>query len=82
MILVIKRVRSPSATPQNLAKLLHEVEGEVDVEVYCKKLVTEQVGKVWQEVQDGRLKLENSGFAKCILRTVESLREIDTGQHV
>ncbi|KAJ2933069.1 hypothetical protein H1R20_g4020, partial [Candolleomyces eurysporus] len=80
MALIVKRVRSPSTSPQVLAKLLNAAEEtEVDPKEFSVKLVEEQIGKIWRETLDGRLKVDEKALASSLVRAIGTLGEVDTG---
>jgi hypothetical protein len=84
MVLIVKRLRSPSTPPQLLAKLLsaaaEESNQEVDSNVFVEKLVEEQLGKIWREVVvDGRLRVEERAVAGCLVKNISALGEVDDG---
>ncbi|KAF5340217.1 hypothetical protein D9611_007972 [Ephemerocybe angulata] len=79
MVLILKRVLSlsSSTSPEVLTKLLTTSEGELDVGTFSKKIVTDQMKKVWDEAVEGKLKIAEKELAKSIMKTIESLKEID-----
>ena len=79
MVLVVKRLRSPSTPPQILAKS-NAAEGiEADTTAFNVKLVEEQIGKIWRETLDGRLKVDERALASSLVKTIGALGEVDDG---
>ncbi|KAJ2912917.1 hypothetical protein MD484_g7503, partial [Candolleomyces efflorescens] len=79
MVLIIKRLRSPSTTPEVLSKLSN-ADTNVDSDAFAEKLVEEQVGRIWREVVvEGRLKVEEKAVAGCLVKNISALGEVDNG---
>ena len=70
LVLVIKRLNSLSSTDRE--------DGQSPLE-YSKALLVPQVAKMWEEIVEGRLKVEEAVLAKSVLKTLQLLDEIDAG---
>ena len=83
MLFLIKRTRND--TGNHVALLLGSptVDGEtmpIDADGETKKIVSEQFGRVWQELENKGLRAEPGVAATLMSKTLVSLNEIDGGK--
>lgn len=76
MILILKRLGSATLDGDVRAKLIN---GEGTVEEFSMRVVKEQLGRMWKEVVDGKLRVAEEEAAKSIVKTVDGLKDIGLG---
>lgn len=68
-----KKIREESGGKQSVLVSGESIAGD------ARKLVGEQFGKVWQELRDGRLKVEERASARLVVQNLDGLEKVDLG---